>query len=212
MHHADLLEKSILNEFKNKNNVGLIHRAYIIKFRKSRTIKASTKTKGEVSGGGRKPWKQKGTGKARAGSIRSPLWRGGGIIFGPKTRKIARKINKKELKLAFLTALCLKKKCIIEIKNFSFLKLLMSNQVSYLKTKILVNFLLKNNIKFNEKALLIIPETFLSYYKIISRAARNIKNLEVVNEKKINLLKILSNDKILIFNSFFDFLKLYVKS
>merc|ERR1712153_281954 len=70
---------------------------------------ASTKTRSEVRGGGRKPWKQKGTGRARAGSNRSPLWKGGGVIFGPKPKTMQHKLNKKEFQLALRTLLYNKK-------------------------------------------------------------------------------------------------------
>ena len=77
----------------------------------------STKTRSEVRGGGRKPWKQKGTGRARAGSNRSPLWKGGGVIFGPKPKEIALKLNKKERKLALQTLLYNKRDSISIIDN-----------------------------------------------------------------------------------------------
>lgn len=77
----------------------------------------STKTRGEVRGGGRKPWRQKGTGRARAGSNRSPLWKGGGVIFGPKPKKINLKINQKERQLAIRTLLYNKRKNISDRKS-----------------------------------------------------------------------------------------------
>jgi large subunit ribosomal protein L4 len=77
-----------------KKAIGLIHRSYITLLKNAQIHIASTKTKSEVRGGGRKPHPQKGQGKARAGSIRSPLWVGGGVIFGPKPKIIKKKINK----------------------------------------------------------------------------------------------------------------------
>ena len=97
------------NVEKKKRSIGLIHRAYLTQIKNSRKYLASTKTKSEVRGGGKKPWKQKGTGNARAGSSRSPLWKGGGVSFGPKPRVVTKKINKKERRLAILSALYLKK-------------------------------------------------------------------------------------------------------
>lgn len=81
---------------KEKNAAHIVHRALRRQMVNARQGNACTKTRSEVRGGGRKPWRQKGTGRARAGSIRSPLWRGGGVIFGPKPRDFEIKMNKKE--------------------------------------------------------------------------------------------------------------------
>ena len=78
----------------------LVHRAMVKQQAEQRQGTASTKTRSEVRGGGKKPWKQKGSGKARAGSNRSPLWKGGGVTFGPKTRSYRKKMNRKEWRLA----------------------------------------------------------------------------------------------------------------
>ena len=88
------------NPERKKKAIGLIHRAYLTQLKNARNYTASTKTRSEVRGGGRKPWKQKGTGNARAGSRRSPLFVGGGVSFGPKPRIVSKKINKKERRLA----------------------------------------------------------------------------------------------------------------
>lgn len=84
---------------------GLLHRGIIHYLANQREGNADTKTRGEVRGGGRKPWRQKGTGRARHGTIRSPIWRGGGIVFGPHPRDFSQKLNKKEKKLAFYHSL-----------------------------------------------------------------------------------------------------------
>jgi len=89
------------NGEKKKKAIGLIHRVYLTQLKNSRQYLASTKTKSEVRGGGRKPWRQKGTGNARAGSTRSPLWVGGGVTFGPKPRIVSKKINKKRKKISY---------------------------------------------------------------------------------------------------------------
>ena len=88
----------------------LLHKDLLRHLNSKRQATVSTKTRSEVRGGGRKPWQQKGTGRARAGSNRSPLWKGGGVIFGPKPKKVALKLNKKERRLALQTLLYNKKK------------------------------------------------------------------------------------------------------
>src|SRR5512136_134026 len=90
---------------KEENAAHIVHRALRLQMVNARQGTASSKTRSEVRGGGRKPWRQKGTGRARAGSIRSPLWRGGGVIFGPKPRDYDIKMNRKERRLALRTAL-----------------------------------------------------------------------------------------------------------
>ena len=97
--------QSITLKISDRNAMYIIHRALIQQLQNNKYRKAHTKTRSEVQGGGKKPWKQKGTGKARAGSIRSPLWKGGGVIFGPRTQYYKYKINKKEKQLALRTLL-----------------------------------------------------------------------------------------------------------
>ncbi len=87
-----------------KNKGVLLNRVVRVILMNRRAGTASTKTRSDVSGGGKKPWRQKGTGRARVGSIRSPLWRGGGVVFGPHPREFSLKINRKEKKKAFLVA------------------------------------------------------------------------------------------------------------
>ena len=105
-----------LNVLETSGNY-LLHRDLLRHFNSQRQGTVSTKTRSEVRGGGRKPWRQKGTGKARAGSNRSPLWKGGGVIFGPKPKKILLKLNKKERRLALQTLLYNKKNNIVIIDN-----------------------------------------------------------------------------------------------
>ena len=95
----------------------LLHRDLLRHFNSQKQGTVSTKTRSEVQGGGRKPWRQKGTGRARAGSNRSPLWKGGGVIFGPKPKKITLKSNKKERQLALQTLVYNKKNNILVIEN-----------------------------------------------------------------------------------------------
>ena len=147
---------------------------------------AKTKTRAEVSGGGRKPWKQKGTGRARQGSTRSPQWRGGGIVFGPTPRDYSKKMNKKERKLAMLSILSSKyqNKELIVVENFD----LKTN-----KTKDLIKVL--ENLKANDKTALIVTN---SDNENLVLAARNNKNLTVVPVDKINVLEIAANTNLII--------------
>merc|ERR1711920_187815 len=94
----------------------LVHKDITRQLIKIKNSTSSTKTRSEVRGGGRKPWRQKGTGRARAGSNRSPLWRGGGSIFGPKPKIKKQKLNKKEYRLAIQTLLYNKKNSILVIE------------------------------------------------------------------------------------------------
>src|SRR5271168_1806739 len=98
--------KELANEvFGIEPNLPLVHQALVRQLANARSGSANSKTRAEVRGGGRKPWRQKGTGRARAGSTRSPLWNGGGVVFGPKPRDYSKKINSKVKSLAFKRAL-----------------------------------------------------------------------------------------------------------
>lgn len=150
---------------------------------------SSTKTRAEVRGGGRKPWRQKGTGRARAGSIRDPQWRGGGIVFGPKPRDFSLSLPKKMRKLALLAVLSekLKEKKIICVEGFSKLKG---------KTKQFLEFLSKLPIDDdkNKKILLISAKK----NEQVIRSVRNLKNLSWVNIGSLNLYQVLNNDFLLL--------------
>jgi large subunit ribosomal protein L4 len=148
---------------------------------------ASTKTRSEVRGGGRKPWRQKGTGKARAGSNRSPLWKGGGVIFGPKTKKVKVKLNKKERRLALQTLLYSRQNDIFVIKN-------LENTQTNLKTKTFVNECQDLNIFWDKKVLLIVSEKTHP----LKLSTRNIKNLELISVSHLNTLSLLKAKKIYI--------------
>ena len=103
---------------KEESAKHIVHRSLRLQMANNRQGTASTKTRSEVRGGGRKPWRQKGTGRARAGSIRSPLWRGGGVIFGPKPKVVTHKLNKKEFQLALRTLLFNKRESLVVFDNF----------------------------------------------------------------------------------------------
>jgi len=150
---------------------------------------SSTKTRGEVRGGGRKPWKQKGTGRARAGSNRSPLWVGGGVIFGPKPKVVSFKINKKERKLALQTLFYNKRNNVLVINEDSLKESLIVN-----KTKNLVKTLKIFNISVNKKILIVIANQNTALFF----ASKNIKNVELILATNINTLSLLKADHILI--------------
>jgi len=157
------LEKKI----DKKNAIGLIHRVYLTQLKNARQHLSSTKTKSEVRGGGRKPWKQKGTGNARAGSRRSPLWVGGGVSFGPKPRLVSKKVNKKERRLAILSALYLKKKQCVLVADNTF------ENFENEKTKSIIKLLNQVGLKENEKIILILSKP----NKQLWLSARNLKNI-----------------------------------
>jgi len=147
----------------------------------------STKTRSEVRGGGRKPWKQKGTGRARAGSNRSPLWKGGGVIFGPKPNSTVIKLNKKERKLALQTLLYNKRNKILIIDGLEEL-------FNDAKTKVLENILKKCRVQLNEKILLVVSKKTVP----IKLSVRNMKNVELVSASNLNTLSLLKAKQILL--------------
>merc|ERR1711871_1508402 len=126
----------------------------------------STKTREEVQGGGRKPWRQKGTGRARAGSNRSPLWKGGGVIFGPKPKQVKFKLNQKERKLALQTLLYNNRNNISVIENFE--ESFVSN-----KSKDLITIIKNLKISLDEKLLIIVS----TKTEAIRLSSRNLKML-----------------------------------
>lgn len=179
-------EKIFLN--RKKKSIGLIHKIYLLQLKNRRNYTASTKTKSEVRGGGRKPWRQKGTGQARAGSSRSPLWVGGGVIFGPKPRIVKKKINKKERRLAILSAFYLKK------KNFKILEDTFFENLTIIKTKEIVTLLKEKNLSLSEKILIILPEE----NKKLRLATRNIQNIVITITNCLSLDHLLNAKTILL--------------
>jgi len=147
---------------------------------------ASTKTKGEVAGGGRKPWAQKHTGRARAGSIRSPLWKGGGMSHGPKPRDYSFSIPKKARRLALYTALSAKARdnelVVIDDLNFD-----------VPKTRQMVSILKALNID-NSSCLIVIPKANETVWK----SARNIPTVKVMTSTELNAYEVLRPKKVLL--------------
>jgi large subunit ribosomal protein L4 len=172
---------------KEENASHIVHRALVRQANNERQGTASAKTRAEVRGGGRKPWKQKGTGRARAGSIRSPLWRGGGVIFGPKPRDYSTKMNRKERRLALRTAFQSRAAEMVVVEEFA-------TQLAQPKTKDMVAALQRWGATGTEKVLLIESENvFLS--------ARNVPRLRLISANGLNVYDVLNADRIIVTKS-----------
>lgn len=175
---------------KAESAAHIVHRAMVKQTTNARQGTASTKTRAEVRGGGRKPWRQKGTGRARAGSNRSPLWRGGGVIFGPKPRDYELKMNRKERRLALRTAFQSRAEDLIVVEDFA-------DQLPRPKTKELVQAIARWGIEGDSKVLLILPEK----EEMIYLSARNIPNVKLLGAINLNIYDILNADKIVTTNT-----------
>lgn len=188
--------------FGLKINADLLHQVVTSLISNKRQVIAHTKGRSEVRGGGKKPWRQKGTGRARHGSIRSPIWKGGGVTFGPtKERNFKKKINKKMARKALLMAISSK----VKSRQLLVLEDIKLNQA---KTKEMA-LILKNFSKLFEKSrnkpsiLMIMP----SVDNDVKRAAQNLPNLNTVEARNINPLLILSSKYLLLMKGALDNLK-----
>lgn len=204
--------------FSAKINPALVHQAAVAQMANARPVLAHTKTKGEVRGGGKKPWKQKGTGRARHGSSRSPLWVGGGVTFGPRnTRNFEQKINKKMKKNALFS-------CLSDRAKDNALVLIDQLELAEYKTKnfaqIILNLKAALNLKNSKKvktektedrktkksasrdslknyqlSLLVVAG---SHVNSIARAARNIPGVKIIGANSLNILDILESKNLLL--------------
>ena len=192
--NGEVLGKVDLPEeiFSLKINPHLIHESFIAHMSSQRRGTASVKTRKDVSGGGAKPWKQKGTGRARAGSIRSPIWRGGGVAFGPHPRSYYVSMPKKKRQAAIKQLLSSKAK---EGK----LKVIDEINLKEPKTKIALQMLGKNNLK--DKKTLIIVDKITENLK---RAFSNIPDVLVSVWKNLNVFVLLKYEYILISKTALD--------
>ena len=138
-----------------------------------------TKSRGEVRGGGRKPWKQKGTGRARSGSTRSPIWVGGGVVFGPTPRDYSMKVNKKVRRLALKSVLSMK------VKEDKF-KVLDNLSLESVQTKGMVEVL--NNLNVSGKIMIVLPENNDS----VALSARNIPGVTVTTVSHASVYEIMN--------------------
>jgi large subunit ribosomal protein L4 len=175
---------------KEESAAHVVHRALVRQMTNARQGTASTKTRAEVSGGGRKPWRQKGTGRARAGSNRSPLWRGGGVIFGPKPKDYNIKMNRKERRLALRTAFQSRSNDLIVVEDFA-------DQLPQPKTKEMIGALARWGVQAEEKVLLILPQIEETVYL----SARNISTLKIISATGLNVFDVLNADKIVTTNT-----------
>ena len=166
-------------------NEKIVHSVLVNYMANQRQGTSNTKTRAEVSGGGRKPWKQKGTGRARQGSIRSPQWFKGGIALGPKPRDYSYRVNKKERRLAVRSVLSSKvlenNLVVVDSMNFD-----------AIKTKNMVSAL--NNLKVEGKALIMLPEK----NEKVQKSARNIEGVKTTLVETINVYDLLKYNKLVV--------------
>lgn len=175
-----------LNVLEESGNY-LLHKDMVrhSSFKRQGTV--STKTRSEVRGGGRKPWQQKGTGRARAGSNRSPLWKGGGVIFGPKPKVVSLKLNKKERRLAFQTLLYNKKNSIVIIEN-------LEDELTEFKTKNFLTICKNCQIDVQQKILLVVSQKTAT----LKAATRNLQNVELILASNLNTFSLLKANQIIL--------------
>lgn len=168
------LEPAVFNADVNRD---VIYRVINWQLAKKRSGTACTKTRGEVSGGGAKPWKQKGTGRARAGSNRSPIWRKGGVVFGPKPKDWSFSLPKKVRRKALLSALSY-------VQNEKRVIVLGDLQISEIKTKYVSAMMELFEIK---SALVIDTQN----YEILKKSSKNLANVKVLKPEGLNVYDIL---------------------
>lgn len=170
---------------KEASAKGLVHRALVRQLANARQGTACTKTRSEVRGGGRKPFKQKGTGRARQGSTRSPLTRGGGVIFGPKPRSYETKMNRKERRLALRTAFSSRAADLIIVEDFAI-------NLTQPKTKELCQALERWGVTVGRKTLIITDRKDEN----VVLSARNIEKLQLIAADQLNIFDIINSEKI----------------
>jgi len=168
-------------------NLHVMHLALRRQLNNARQGSACAKTRAEVSGGGKKPWKQKGTGRARAGSLRSPLFAGGGVIFGPKPRDFSFSMPQKARKLALKSALSSKESQLVIVKDFS--------TIAEPKTKLMASAL--KSLNLNGKVL-IVADLKAAENQNLELAARNIPSVKLLLPSNLNVKDLLEADSVVI--------------
>ena len=183
--NGEKLGEITLNEavFGVEPNLHVMHLALRRQLNNARQGSASCKTRAEVSGGGKKPWKQKGTGRARAGSLRSPLFAGGGVIFGPKPRSYAFNMPQKARQLAIKSALSARSEQVVVVKDFS--------TIAEPKTKLMVAALKSLNVSGKT---LIVADVKADENKNLELAARNIPSVKIILPSNLNVKDLLEAD------------------
>jgi len=169
-----------------KNSRYLLHRAIVNQQKGRLQGTSNTKTRSEVRGGGKKPWKQKGTGRARAGSSNSPLWRGGGVSFGPRSGTTIKKMNNKEWRLALNSALQASSNSVTVVKDEFF-------ELNNPNTKEFKSLVEKTNVSLNEKILVVTKDKDDK----LTLSARNLHNVNVIMSNSLNIRAILMSDNII---------------
>lgn len=179
--------------FGAKTRAPLLHQAVLMQLANRRAGTAATKSKGMVSGGGKKPWRQKGTGRARAGSIRSPLWVGGGTVFGPQPRDYSYRMPRSARREALRSALSLKRRegKIVVVDKF---------ELEQAKTKLMVQAL--EQLKVNS-ALIVLAEPDVK----IERSARNIPKVKVLRVEGLNVYDLLRYEHLILTDGAFKALE-----
>ena len=183
--NGEKLGEITLNEsvFGVEPNLHVMHLALRRQLNNARQGSASAKTRAEVSGGGKKPWKQKGTGRARAGSLRSPLFVGGGVVFGPKPRSFEINMPQKARKLALKSALSAREEQIVVVKDFS--------AITEPKTKLMAGII--KSLELTGK-ILVIADTTAEENKYLSLAASNIPSVKLLLPTNLNVKDLLEAD------------------
>jgi large subunit ribosomal protein L4 len=172
---------------KETSAADLLHRAVVRQLANARQGTASTLTRAEVAGGGRKPYKQKGTGRARQGSIRTPLKPGGGVVFGPKPRSYELAMNRKERRLALRTALMSRVSDIVAVKGFG-------SELDTPKTKEITAALARFGIQADTKVLLILDNAS----EAVRLSVRNLEKVRLIAADQLNVFDLLHASKLVV--------------
>ena len=175
-------------------NENLLHQVYVAQYANQRHSKAHTKTRGEIQGSTKKPWKQKGTGRARTGDVKNPIWRSGGTVFGPRSnRNYSQKINKKEARLATIMALVskIKEDRLVVVKDYN---------LKEVKTSLMAKVV--DKLKLAGKTLMVFDKDGKKYM----RASQNLPQISNLDVEKLNVLDILNNKYIVVSEAGMKFL------